>query len=180
MILCDRDIRERRGLVTPIRDGALQPCSVDVHVSDEIKVWTGVAMSPRFSDDFRWKSLEPNDTLSITYGTRTWVLHPGKFYLAALEERITVPGDLCGFLTGVSTRAREGIVVHQQAGLLDPGYSGHPTCEITVQCLNTHVLARQRIGQVYFVQLTRTPEKLYNGRYQGDTEATPARYVSNV
>lgn len=102
------------------------------------------------------------------------VIEPGDFLLAETYERVNVPVDLVGFLTGRSTVGRKGVIVHATAGLLDPGYGGRPTLEVANLGPETVTLEpEQRVCQVYFIRLTgnATP---YDGQYDGDSSVSPA------
>lgn len=176
VILSNVDLRRSITSIHDERD--IQPCSIDVHLEPHLRVHTGPYIDdsdPEWNERY-WKTLllETDDVGQF------WFLYPGKLYLGVLREHIWVPLGLCGDLRGVSSRARSGIVVHQQAGLLDPGWSGKATCEISV-IMPTKIRPYDkdgnplRIGQVVFTQLTSPANPGYSGRYQGDTEAQPAK-----
>lgn len=179
VILSNVELHYRRLNFTPVAlHEHVQPCSIDVHLEPYLRVHTG----PYIDDsDPEW-----NEKYWLTHPLKTddvgqfWLLSPNKLYLGVLREYIRVPLDLCGDLRGVSSRARSGIVVHQQAGLLDPGWSGKATCEISV-IMPTKMRPYDkdgyplRIGQVVFTKLTSPANPGYKGRYQGDTEAQPAK-----
>lgn len=59
-----------------------------------------------------------------------FVLHPNEFALARTYEVIGVPKDIMGTLGGRSSRARQGIVVHATANVVDPGFIGYITLEL--------------------------------------------------
>jgi dCTP deaminase len=173
--------------VSPLRDGAIQPCSIDVHLAGPLKIYTGPHTDTRRDNSPWWKVLEPavsatdddGEIVAADAGVGTsptaWVLQPTRLYLAVLDEVIGVPEDVCGQIQGVSSRARDGITVHQQAGLLDPGWVGRATLEISVTNAHTVVYAGQRIAQVTFTLLDDRCENPYGGRYQGDLAPQPAR-----
>ena len=60
-----------------------------------------------------------------------FILQPGDFAIAPLFERVRLPPYIIGRLDGRSSLARLGIIIHATAGGIDPGYSGHITCELT-------------------------------------------------
>lgn len=192
MLLSDRSLRARmdpraplepwqRIRVTPLRAGATQPCSLDVHLAGPLKIYTGARTDTR-RDNSPWWQEHPIEFDPGWEGlpTQGWVLQPNHFYLAVLDEWIAIPEDVCGQVHGVSSRARDGIVVHQQAGLLDPGWAGRATLEITVASPHTVLYPGQRIAQVTFELLDGRCETPYHGRYQGDLDARPARLREGV
>jgi dCTP deaminase len=152
----------------------IQPCSVDLHLGDKIKVFVGSMMDldlPTRTEHW-WETLQQVDLYDDTRG---WILNPGQLYLSSTREWLEIPLDLVGHLTGVSTVARGGMFPHIQAGLLDPGYHGKPTLEKIVVVEKTIVRPGTRICQVYFELLDQPAYPGYRGRYQGDTEPTPGK-----
>lgn len=183
-LLSDKSIRRRTSWDFPehrriiIEDCDLQrdlnPCSVSIYLGHTMKVWTGPLMDPSRDNSEFWKPLplvaHPfDDTRGV------WRLLVGHFYLGVMLQRITLPRDIAGSLTGNSSEARCGIVIHQQAGHFDPGYSGNGTFEFTVDAATTLLWPGMRIGQFLFQLVDDEVESPYNGRYQGDTDAQPAR-----
>jgi dCTP deaminase len=152
----------------------IQPCSIDLHLGRTLKVWTGAQMDTRRDNSPWWREL-PAAGQTHDDPERVWVLQPDRFYLGVLAEFIRVPEDICAQLGGVSTRARDGVMIHQLAGLLDPGWYGWATLEISVQTTHTILVPGQRIGQVTFELLDGRCANPYRGRYQGDKHPQPAR-----
>lgn len=182
MILSNQKLHELISLYGLVSTTAarehVQPCSVDVHLQPKLQVHTGPYIDdsdPEWNNKY-WKDVPIEEDEKGKF----WLLYPGKLYLGVLVEYIYVPSALCGDLRGVSSRARSGIVVHQQAGLLDPGWSGYATCEISV-IMPTKVRPFDkdgnplRIGQVVFTMLDQIAYPTYQGRYQGDTQPQPAK-----
>lgn len=180
MLLSDRTIRSRlqdassweswqRLTVSPLRHDAIQPCSLDVHLAGPLKVYTGPVTDTRRDNSPWWETLCPEEGTPLR-----WVLQPSRLYLAVVDEWLVIPEDCCGQINGISSRARDGIVVHQQAGLLDSGWEGRATLELTVTNPHTILYNGQRIAQVTFTLLDQRCERPYRGRYQGDLGATPA------
>lgn len=101
-------------------------------------------------------------------------LHPlRRFVLASTLEKFAMPTDLCGFVMGKSTLARQGVNV--QATLIEPGWKGHLTLEIHLQSNRLIRLKRgQGIAAVLFAQLAEPAQ--YLGAYQ-DQARGPVRAV---
>jgi dCTP deaminase len=171
------DDDEKRIRVEPLADGAIQPCSIDVRLGESLWIRSGDAsVDPRRPELAQW---EPS--LAASESQDCWYLWPGVPYLATTLERIEVPRDLVCRIEGKSSIARLFIVVHQQAGLLDPGYRGRPSLEITVT-RSTILYPGMPIAQLTFQQLDRPAARPYGhpdlgSHYQGDEAPTPARLV---
>lgn len=90
------------------------------------------------------------------------ILQPGAFVLGITKEKITLPEDICGFLTGRSRFARMGLTVHATASLLQPGIKNHQIFEITNISKNTLVIpSGTKIGQLIFIKMKG------KGKYHG-------------
>ena len=179
-VLSDRSIRacldslsDPRLRIEPLADGAIQPASVDIRLGHRLQVRErGTIVDPLLGTGPKWV-----DACHVEDGA--WLLWPDHLYLGVMLEFVQVPNDLLCLLHGRSTLAREGITIHQQAGLLDPGYQGHCTFEITVTHL-TRLRPEMPIGQLTFHRLTTPAEAPYgsprlSSKYQGNTEPVPAR-----
>lgn len=178
MILSDASIRgrlarldERRIIVEPHRDDAIQPSSIDVRIGARLRAYRHDRMK-RTTTDEDWRDVLLNNA-------RCWWLMPGNAYLATIFEWIKVPDDLACQLHGRSTQARMFVTPHQQGGWIDAGYQGHLTLEITVT-LPVELAPLDPIGQLVFHQMDRPAQRPYGhperrSRYQGDTDPTPAK-----
>src|SRR4029077_18864275 len=60
-----------------------------------------------------------------------FILQPREFVLAITEETLELDDDVLGRLEGRSSLGRIGIIVHGTAGLLNPGWSGKATLELS-------------------------------------------------
>lgn len=104
-----------------------------------------------------------------------WLLGQGTFYLGATAETLTIPRDIAGFLHGVSSIGRLGLLVHVTAGVIDSEYTGRPTLEIFPLAGPIYLRPGQRIAQVTLHRLGLPVLAGYAGRYQGATEPEPSR-----
>jgi len=88
----------------------------------------------------------------VPFGEK-FVVHPGRFVLAATLEWIKVPETLGGLITGKSTIGRRGLVIETAAGL-HPCFSGCITLELAnVGEVPISVSPGMRICQVFFHRL---------------------------
>ena len=165
---CLASLADPRLRIEPLAEGAIQPASVDIRLGDQMRVRErGAIVDPLTGAGPIWR-----DVTACEDGS--WLLWPGQLYLGVMLEFVQVPNDLLCLLHGRSTLAREGVTIHQQAGLLDPGYRGRATFEITVTHL-TRLRPGMSIGQLTFHRLTTPVEQPYRGRYQDDDAPQPAK-----
>ncbi len=104
-----------------------------------------------------------------------FVLEPNHFVLASTAESIRVPHDMAAYVEGRSSIGRLGLQV-QNAGFIDAGFHGQITLELENQSGFPIVLKKGvRICQIVFVQMSRSAEQPYNGKYCGQSGSTPSR-----
>lgn len=167
MILSDKTIRELLVSgdmrITPEpKDVQFQPVSVDLTLGT-----TFCRMGREPGAVNRWTSPQLQ-------------VRPGGFVLAATQERISLPAHLVGFVHGKSTLARRGLMV-EAAGLVDPGFDGTITLELkNLSHLPLTLPAGTAVCQLTVHAVDAAVLRPYgsaglNSRYQGQTDATPAR-----
>jgi dCTP deaminase len=182
MVLSDKDIKEEvareRIIIEPFEPALVQSASVDLRLGRKFRVFTNT--SDAFID-VRVNSpglteLEEIDEL------QPFILKPGRFVLASIFERISLPNDIAARLDGKSSLGRLGLLVHATAGWVDPGYQGHLTMELSNAVnLPIKLYYGMRIAQISFIRLTSPAENLYGSKllgskYQGEAEPTPSKY----
>jgi dCTP deaminase len=180
LILSDAAIQEalRAGelAVEPYEPNNLQPASLDLRLGDGLWVFRstrGVA-TPHLLDPTRDNArfMEP-----IQFdGAHPYILEPNAFALGVALERITLSQAYVGRLEGKSSLGRLGLLVHVTAGYADPGYCGNLTLELkNLSPYPFKLTSGMPIAQLAFERLARPSSRPYQGKYQGDTSATPAR-----
>jgi len=183
-ILVDHEIRaEIAGgslIIEPYDEKLIQPNSYDV----------------RLADAFSWHNtndsvIDPYDSQTVLEGLThikgaSLVLNPKEFVLGATLEKFSLPDDIVGQLTGKSSLARLGVMVHVTAGFIDAGFS-HPPAQITLEIVNVgnrpvRLHAGMPIGQMVFTRTARC-ELPYNlrpsAKYNGQPAASHSRYYMN-
>jgi dCTP deaminase len=186
MILSDHTILEAlesgRICIDPFDPAALQPSSVDLHLSQLFRVFRNYS---RGCIDVREDQQELTELVEVPFGERL-MLHPNEFVLGATMERIGIGGDLVGRLEGKSSLGRLGLLIHSTAGFIDPGFSGQITLELSnVANLPITLYPGMRIGQISFLEMTTTADHPYgssglNSKYQEQEGPTPSRYHLNA
>lgn len=113
-ILSDKTIIERLQrndlMIHPCRLSDIQPCSIDLHLSQDLKTINGETYQ-----------LGPQSYLE---------LEPHEFILGSTVEYVEIPNDLVGIVEGKSSLGRKGITAHVTAGYIDSGFKGNITLEI--------------------------------------------------
>ena len=183
MVLSDRTIKEEiakgRIVIEPLNQACIQPASVDLHLDRKLLVFKPQRY-PAYIDVRR--SLDNlNEPVELDEDS-AFFLNPGEFVLISTLESINLPDDIVGRLEGKSSLGRIGLLVHSTAGYVDPGWQGHLTMELSnVAKLPITLYYRMRIGQISFLRLTSSVDRLYGAaelgsKYQGQTEPTASKY----
>ena len=163
--MIDRRIRElclERKMVEPYRESSLQPCSIDVHLGNNIIAETF----------FGWKEINLEEFDEFT----PFMMAPGMFLLAETEEYIHLPDNVEAHLHLVSSRAREGLD-HHLAGLVDAGWQGRLTLELknSLRFNQVGIYPGMRTAQLSFWEYPESAEFPYAGRYWGDQGVSRAK-----
>lgn len=171
MFLSDVDIKKgvESGQLTiePFSNKQLQLASYDVTLGNEFEVV-----------DRHWVQAS-DPALKVYPATRKvqiedngeFVLHPGENVLGKQREFIGVDNEHLILLSGKSSLARIGLVVHNTAMLFNPGHKFYPTFEL-VNASNIPIILRpgMPIAQLLFAKLTSPTSKSYEevGRYDSE------------
>lgn len=166
MILSDKDIfkelnnKKLRIIPYPEEDN-IQPCSVDLHLGNELKTIHG-------------KSI---DILHSTYK-----LKPQEFILGCTSEYIEMPKHLCGQVAGKSSIGRLGIFI-ENAGFIDPNFHGNITLELyNASDKEFELESGMSICQLVLFALTSTPLRVYgevDNHYQDSDGVILSRFERN-
>ncbi|EMA46724.1 dCTP deaminase [Halococcus saccharolyticus] len=166
MILSDVDINRRLDegslVVEPLADPDLQiqPASVDLRLGREFLEFQRTNIPCIHPDSEN----EVDEYVTETYVDEgeEFILHPGDFVLGTTVERVEVPDDLIARVEGRSSLGRLAVVIHATAGIVDPGYRGQVTLELSN--LGTAPVALtpgMRISQVIFTELKTAADRPY-------------------
>jgi len=164
MFLSDVDIRKgvESGALTiePFEESKLQLASYDVTLGNEFEVidrFSTIAIDPVN------KKYPSTRTITIKDGEE-FVLHPGETVLGKQREFIGVDLSHLILLSGKSSLARAGLVVHNTAMLFNPGHKFYPTFEL-LNTNNVPIILRpgMEVAQLLFARLTSECSKSYLG-----------------
>lgn len=180
MILSDREvlkrIKDKEIIVDPFERKNLQPSSLDLELSEEIRVFDNWEQG---EIDVREKE-EPSRVVKIK--DKGFVIHPNEFVLGCTQEKFKLPNDVAGKLEGRSSLGRLGLIVHATAGYVDPGFEGWLTLEFSnISRLPIRIYAGMKIAQICFYQMSSEvlapygSEKL-GSKYQGQKGPTASKH----
>jgi|SRR5665213_1146965 len=170
MFLSDVDIKKaiKNGEITlePFSQSRLQPASYDILLGN--KFIENDASSTHFIDPAR-KIFAKTVEREVVDGEE-FVLHPGVSVLGLSKEFFGTDHFLIQ-VGGKSSLARIGLMIHNTAGIINPGHFLNITFEITNQS-NIPIILRpgMEIAQITFSKLTSPPERNYKlvGRFAKD------------
>ena len=170
MILSDGAIRDLLASgelgVDPHTPDQVQPASIDLRLSDHfLKVDENRLEALRLDQEISYQELFQEEI----------VIPPHSFLLAATLESIRLPDNLTAFVEGRSSIGRIGLFI-QNAGWVDPGFSGTLTLELfNANRLPIRLRKGRRICQLVFARLDRSASNPYRGKYQFQSKATGSR-----
>ena len=184
MILSDTDILSRLAdgdlVIEPLDnpDLQVQPASVDLRLGNEFLEFNRTnigCIHPEREDE-----IEEYVTETIVDDGDEFVLHPGDFVLGTTRERVEIPPDLLAKVEGRSSLGRLAVIIHATAGIVDPGYNGQITLELSN--LGTAPVALSpgmRISQLIVHQLKSPADRPYGvergSKYQEQTGPQASR-----
>ena len=161
--------------VSPVDyDEQIQPNSLDIRLGDEFVEYApdfkNVVDSKKGIDEDKYVEWDWMDSITVD---------PDDFILGTTVENFDVPDYLYGQVHGRSSVGRLGIEIHSTAGLIDAGYSGEITLEISNNSRKPITLySGMRIAQVVFHELKNRSTNPYSNKrnkYQGQKGATASR-----
>lgn len=151
--------------ISDFNEDRVGPNSYDVTLGKHLKVYRNTDLN--LLDK---KSLQ-TENIDVTKG---YLLKAGFGYLGTTRE-VVGSKKYIPVLHGRSTIGRLFMMVHVTAGLGDLGFIGQWTLEIAPLAHNVWVYEGMPIAQFLFAKPIGDITKLYQGRYQGQTEVSPAK-----
>jgi dCTP deaminase len=150
-------------IISPFRDGNLNPNSYNYTLGNSVLRLVSEEIDLLIEDEFEEIEIPSNGLL----------LMPGECYLGHTAE-VFGSNKYASLITGRSSVGRKFITNHVTAGLIDIGFFGEITLEITVH-RPTRVYSSVPFGQIFWFTAVGLPLKQYDGKYQGQTGPTPSR-----
>lgn len=184
MIFSDKDIhlawlRREIGIET-YNQNNVQPNSYEATLGNEFNVMTSAANHEIDHVLIRGDNAGAFETWTVGDGERM-VIEPGDFMLAHTKEVFTFGDGVCGILTGKSSYARLGLLVHITAGLFDSGFVGQAVLELAnVGVRPIALFPGDPIAQMVYYKTTTPVTAMYgseslNSHYQGQVGAQTQR-----
>lgn len=170
MILSDKTLKamiDKKDLVVePLINDSIQPASIDCRLGTHFLV----------VEDRDMQIIELNSEIKYReYNGPSITIPPHSFLLATTMEYVKLPDDLTAFVEGRSSIGRMGLFI-QNAGWVDPGFEGQITLELyNANSLPIRLEAGRRVCQLVFCRMDQAALKPYQGKYQGQRNATGSR-----
>ena len=168
MVLSDKTIKKRIKTgeisIEPFSGEFLQSASYDLHLGDEVMIF----------DKEKYGLIDvkkPTDTLMkrIKIEDEGYIIHPGDFLLANVQEITGVDSRHVGRLEGKSSLGRLGLVIHVTAGFLDAGNKLRMTLEmVNLAGLPIRIYKGMKIAQMAFEELDQPCERPYGSKGLGN------------
>lgn len=170
MFLSDTDIKKaiKNGeiVIRPFQEKRLQPVSYDILLGNKFVV--NDENNTQFVDPVK-KVFAKTREINVKNG-KEFVLHPGVSVLGASKEFFGSNHYLVQ-VGGKSSLARVGLMIHNTAGIINPGHFLNITFEITNQN-NIPIILRpgMEIAQITFSMISSPPSQSYKttGRFAKD------------
>ncbi len=178
MYLSDRDIRD--GIlagdifISDFAPSRLQPASYDIRLGDRFLIVKDYSV---MNIDPMNKVLPEYEEIVVTQ-EEWFILRPGVTVLGTSVEKFGSEKYLIQ-LSGKSSLARLGLIVHNTAGLINPGHYLNITFELAnMNSIPIILRPGMDIAQILFSELRNPPEQDYRkiGRY-GEGEANMVSYI---
>ena len=167
MYLSDRDIRtavqEGDIILSDFDESRLQPASYDIRLGERFMVLDQHVTT--YIDPVR--KIVPEYREVMVGNGDEFMLHPGVSVLGISEEYFGSRRYLIQ-LSGKSSLARIGLIVHNTAGLINPGHYLHVAFELcNLNSVPIVLRPGMSIAQLLFSDLSSPPEQDYadTGRY---------------
>ncbi len=161
-----KEIRNGRIVLRPFSEEYLQPVSYDIRLGNKFVI--NEDSSTHLIDPVK-KIFAKTRELTIKDGEE-FVLHPGVSALAVSKEYFGSDHFLIQ-IGGKSSLARVGLMIHNTAGIINPGHFLNVTLELSNQN-NVPIVIRpgMSIAQIMFSMLSSPPSQSYRdvGRFSKD------------
>lgn len=120
-----KEIETKQFKITPFDIKSVGPASVDLTLDNPIRIFERIDHSVPVTEETDFKTITKKLVIKDKY-----TIKPGELILGITREKITLPGNLAGWLNSRSRFARLGLMVHITAPFIQPGESGKQVLEI--------------------------------------------------
>jgi len=154
-----REIEAGRVVIEPLAHDQVGPASIDLHLGAEIRVMHQNHEPVPVTDDVDYRQFTDTRSLETPYP-----LKPGETIHGITRERITLPGDIGGWLEGRSRFARLGLMIHVTSGFVQPGVSSRQVLEMS-NVSNRTLLVHAGVRLLQIVLQRCEGSAVYQGRF---------------
>jgi len=154
-----KEIDSGRLKIEPFERNQVGAASIDLTLADEIRILEPGGHPIDVVEEADHRELTRVQPLDEPY-----LLEPGATIHGITRERVTLPGNLCGFLEGRSRFARLGLMIHVTSAMVQPGVSNRQVLEMSnVSGHPLRIFPGVRICQL--VLMRTEGEAVYRGRF---------------
>lgn len=183
MFLSDTEITKliqaRRISIEPFDQNLLRPASYLLRLSNTFIRFKTIDLL----DVLDGESIKDNSS-EVIRRQDSIIIEPQQLILASSVEKVGIPKDLLGLITGLSHLARIGLVVHSTSCLVNPGFGWHTPSSITFELFSHNpapvkLYVGMPICHLLFVRLSHPACKGYDqvsSVYTGQVQPEPSRY----
>ena len=157
-----KQVRANRITIEPFSERLVNPNSYNYRLSPRIRRLKNIVVDLKEQDEFE----------DFEISSAGLLLSPGECYLGATLE-IFGSDHFASLITGRSSLGRKFITNHITAGLIDQGFRGQITLEITVQ-RPTRIYSGAIFGQIFWFTVVGAA-RLYNGKYIDQRSPTASK-----
>ncbi len=154
----------------------LQPASIDVTLGNDFLICRNegqgvIDFKENNSNLFKPVHVDDGDYLSMDRDM---------FVLATTAETLEISNRVVAEISGKSSVARLGLLVHTTAGWIDPGFRGQVTLELATHApYVTRIYPGMKVAQLTFDECKTPSVSGYTGKYTGQSGPTASRYHLN-
>jgi deoxycytidine triphosphate deaminase len=167
-------------------DEQIQPCSIDLRISDVFwkpsrrrRVWRRLLPGREVAVDLRRPDVSSIDRLRdwkeyVVSQGQFVTIKPGQVVMGRIYERFSIPEGYAGKIEGRSSYARLGLAIHCTGDFINPGWHGY----MPLQLCNfgpypLRLVPYVSVCQLMLVRLSGVPDRTY-----GDEELQ-SKYVND-
>jgi dCTP deaminase len=155
--------------IDPYSEDQCNPNSYDYRLGDKLKK---LKFNSKFDGEPCIDPRIPMEYEEFQIPKEGYLLTTPNAYLGFTKEKFG-SDHFASLVTGKSSIGRLFIKNHACAGLIDQGFYGHITLEITAK-LNTLIFPNMRFGQIFWFD-SQGDCQLYKGRYSTENAAIPSQ-----
>ena len=120
-----REIKKKRIKIIPFDIESLGPASLDLTLDNKIRIFENIDHTIDIFENTDYSKITKKKIIKDKY-----IIKPGELVLGITKEKITLPEDICGWLSSRSRFSRLGLMVHITAPFVQPGVFNKQVLEI--------------------------------------------------